>query len=115
LAQFVTTELKGIRSAQHVIGLEALLWTEFVPSRARLDYQTHPRLAAFPETGWTPKERKNLLDFRKRLPSFLSRLDEFGVKYAPLSDVEPSCALREYDCGIIELTGCDAALAEPPT
>jgi N-acetyl-beta-hexosaminidase len=77
-------------SAQHVLGLEAPLWTEFVPNRARLDYQTYPRLTACAETGWTLKARKNLSDFRQRLISFLHRLDEFGVKYAPLDEVEPS-------------------------
>ena len=81
-------------SAQHVLGLEAPLWTEFVPNRARLDYQTYPRLTAFAETGWTPKARKSLSDFRQRLTSFLHRLDEFGVKYAPLGDVEPSRLIR---------------------
>jgi hexosaminidase len=76
--------------AQHILGLEAPLWSEFVPNRRRLDYQTYPRLTAFAETGWTPGAAKNLDDFRRRLPVFLQRLDRLGVRYASLREVEPS-------------------------
>ncbi len=38
-------------AAQNILGLEAPMWTEWVPNRARLDYQTYPRLTAFAEVG----------------------------------------------------------------
>ncbi len=72
------------------MGLEAPLWCEFVPTRARLDYQVCPRLAAYAETGWTPKSQKNLVDFRARLTGMLPRFGQLGVKHAPLSEVEPN-------------------------
>ena len=78
-----------VQDARRVLGLEAPMWTEFVPDRARLDYQTYPRLTAFAETGWSPREKKDLEDFRKRLAVFLLRLDELGVEYARGNDVEP--------------------------
>jgi hexosaminidase len=84
----VFPELAG-EPAGRVLGLEAPMWTEWVPNRARLDYQTYPRLTAFAETGWTPKPRKDYADFRTRLSSFLVRLDILGVHYAPESDWEP--------------------------
>jgi len=77
-------------AACNVLGLEGLLWTEFVPNRARLDYQVFPRLTAFAETGWTPKEKKDFLDFKKRLEVFQHRLDELGIRYARGADVEPA-------------------------
>jgi hexosaminidase len=79
----------GAQDGHHVLGLEAPMWTEFVPNRARLDYQTYPRLTAFAETGWSPKEKKDFKDFQKRLDVFLRQLDELGVKYARGKDVEP--------------------------
>jgi len=79
----------GAADAQHVIGLEAPMWTEFVPNRARLDYQTWPRLAAFAETGWSPRERKDWTSFRRRLNSWMQRFDALGVQYARGSDLEP--------------------------
>ena len=78
-----------IKEATSILGLEFPLWTEWVPGRARLDYQAYPRLPAMAETAWTPKNRKNLGDFRRRLPGFLSRLDRLGVHYAPLHEAEP--------------------------
>lgn len=66
------------------------MWTEWVPNRARLDYQTYPRLTAFAETGWSLREKKDLEDFQRQLTVFLQRLDELGVGYARGKDVEPS-------------------------
>jgi hexosaminidase len=80
----------GEEADRNVLGLEALLWTEFIPNRARLDYQTFPRLTAFAETGWTLKEKKDFGDFQQRLAIFLHRLDELGVRYARDGDIEPA-------------------------
>ena len=78
------------KEAVSILGLEFPLWTEWVPNRLRLDYQAYPRLTAMAETAWTPKERKNLADFRRRLPGFLARLDRLGVHYAPMDEAEPA-------------------------
>ena len=55
-----------------------------------MDYQAYPRLTAMAETAWTPKDRKDLADFRHRLAGFLARLDRLGVHYAPLQEAEPA-------------------------
>jgi hexosaminidase len=72
-----------------ILGLEFPLWSEWVPNRARLDYQVYPRLTAMAETGWTPKSSKNFKDFLHRLENYLERLDRLGVRYAQLKDAEP--------------------------
>ena len=77
-------------AALRIIGLEAPLWSEFINSRARFDYQVYPRLTAFAETGWTPREQKDWPDFLARLENFLKRLDKLGVQYAPREEWEPS-------------------------
>jgi hexosaminidase len=76
-------------AATRLLGLEAPLWSEFVRSPARLDYQTYPRLMAYAETGWTPRELKDYADFRLRLEPFLERLKRLGVRPAPLREAEP--------------------------
>jgi hexosaminidase len=78
------------RAAHHVLGLEGPMWTEWVPTRARLDYQTYPRLTALAETGWSPKHRQDYGDFRRRLDVLLRRFDILGIGYAPTADWEPS-------------------------
>jgi hexosaminidase len=82
----------GLQDSQSecILGLEFPLWGEFLPNQARLDYQAYPRLTAMAETAWTPKEKKDLTSFLERLVSFLDRLDQLGVGYAPLHEAEPS-------------------------
>jgi hexosaminidase len=75
--------------AGSILGLEFPLWSEWVPSRSRLDYQVYPRLTAMAETGWTSKNKKDLKDFQQRLEKFLVRLDRLGVRYAQLKDAQP--------------------------
>jgi hexosaminidase len=77
------------KDAGSILGLEFPLWSEWVPNRARLDYQVYPRLTAMAETGWTPKDKKDFKGFRRRLEKLLGRLDRFGVRYAPLNDADP--------------------------
>jgi len=83
-----------IVSAANILGLEAPLWTEWVSSHARLDYQTYPRLTAFAEVGWTAREKRAYPDFRERLTHFRRRLDLLGVRCAPESVWDPSLLRR---------------------
>ena len=91
----IPRELKNLHP-HSVLGPEFPLWTEWVPNRSRFDYQAYPRLTAMAETGWTPKERKDLAGFRLRLDKFLLRLDIFGVKYASLAQAEPAKIKRLF-------------------
>lgn len=51
----------------HVLGSEAHLWTEHVPTEADLYHQLLPRLLAFSEAVWSPIELRDFNDFKKRL------------------------------------------------
>ncbi|NVM16510.1 MAG: beta-N-acetylhexosaminidase [Candidatus Lokiarchaeota archaeon] len=66
---------------RNILGLEACLWTEFVPTKEILDWQTFPRLIAVSETAWTKKEKRNYESFIKRLDKFLPLLKEFDFHY----------------------------------
>jgi len=69
--------------AKNIIGIEAPLWTEYVYSRQRMDWQMFPRLLAVSEIAWLPKGQRNFLDFLARLEQFEKRLDALDVHYAP--------------------------------
>lgn len=77
--------LPGVQGemANYIIGLEAPLWTEWISNKARLDFQTYPRLTAIAETGWTQHHLKNYSDFKERLITFLHRLEYLDVRFAP--------------------------------
>ena len=64
-----------------LLGVEAPLWTEFVPNRARLDYQVFPRLLAVAENGWTAAYKRSFKDFERRFTHFRRFLDKAGILY----------------------------------
>ncbi len=85
---------------RNILGIEACLWTEFIPSRARLDFMTFPRLAAVAEDAWTPAVRKNQNEFMARLPAFLRELDRRKIPYydifSPTNTPEPYGSEKQY-------------------
>jgi hexosaminidase len=76
----VPRELDGAR-ARHVLGAQAQLWTEYIPTPKQAEYMAFPRLAALAEVVWTPRERKDLPSFRARLARHLARLEALDVNY----------------------------------
>ena len=67
--------------AQHVLGSQAQVWTEYMPNAKHVEYMIWPRLAAMAEVLWTPKERKDFEDFQKRNAVDLQRLEAQDVNY----------------------------------
>lgn len=84
----IPSELEPSHHKQ-ILGVEAPLWTEWVPNVDRFDWQVFPRLIALSEVAWTKKELKNYANFKDRLKIFLKRLDCKGFHYAPLNQVDP--------------------------
>ena len=71
--------------AHHILGTQAQLWGEFMPTTEHVEYMAFPRLAALAEVAWTA-ERDDFAGFRARLKRHLKRLDILGVRYRPLDD-----------------------------
>jgi len=67
---------------QHVLGLQANLWTEHVRTEGRVAYMTWPRAAAVAELGWSPVERLDWADFVQRLPAEFDRYRALGIDYS---------------------------------
>lgn len=75
---------------KHLVkGVEACLWTEFVPTMKKAGYCTYPRLGAYCETAWSPKENKNYDSFLKKLPFYYSMLESHGIDTATLRQANP--------------------------
>ncbi len=75
---------------QNVLGIETPLWTEWVRDVKRVQVLTYPRLMAVAETGWTPRDKKDIRSLRARLAPFLKRLDIKGIHYTKLEKTEHS-------------------------
>ena len=65
---------------QHIIGVQANCWAEYMPTEDNRDYQIFPRLIAIAETGWTPMKEKNFTSFCSRMVEDFKRLEIMGVK-----------------------------------
>ena len=65
----------------HIIGAQANLWTEYVPSLQHAEYMTLPRLCALAEVAWSPASSRNYDDFMRRLQVQARRFDQLGVNY----------------------------------
>jgi len=72
---------------RHVLGAQAEMWTEYLPTPARVEDMAWPRLAAFAEVCWAPKESRDFRGFLDRLNVHLKRLDALDVNYRPLEGV----------------------------
>ena len=83
--------------AQHVLGTQCNLWSEYIPTTSHLEYLLLPRALALAEVGWTPREQLVFSDFRARLALHEARLAALGVNFRPvrLLDHEPTFPARE--------------------
>ncbi|MDE5493620.1 family 20 glycosylhydrolase [Elizabethkingia meningoseptica] len=66
---------------KHVLGAQANLWAEYIPTTNHVEYMVFPRALALAEVNWTPKENKNVDDFKKRLQFHYSILQKLQVNY----------------------------------
>lgn len=67
---------------KHIIGVQANVWTEYMPSAAKVEYMLLPRLYALSEIAWSPLSRKDYANFSKhRVPSHLAQLDAGATNY----------------------------------
>ena len=73
--------------AKHILGGQANVWTEYLPTSQTVEYMTFPRELAMAEVLWSPRERRNWRDFATRLGAQLAALDRLGVRYR-IPDVE---------------------------
>jgi alpha-N-acetylglucosaminidase len=70
--------------AKHVLGGQAQLWGEFIPTASHRQYMTYPRAAAMAEVLWSPRQPRNSEQFLPRLTEHLKRLKAMEVNYRPL-------------------------------
>ena len=69
------------RYNSRILGPQANLWTEYIPSLKQAEYMTFPRLCAIAEIGWSQADRRDWDDFSRRLQAHLARLDKIGITY----------------------------------
>ena len=53
------------------IGVQANIWTEYIPTSRGVEYMALPRAAALAEIQWRPRGVRNYQEFLGRLPRSL--------------------------------------------
>jgi hexosaminidase len=82
--------------AEHILGAQGQVWTEYIWSRAKVEYMTWPRACALAEAVWSPKEDRSWEEFQERLARHLTLLDKAQVNYRK-SDGSPTQPMQSME------------------
>lgn len=72
----------GAAQARHVLGVQANVWTEHMPTMAHVEHAVFPRLDALSEVAWSPPVANGWPGFLARLPAQFARYRAQHVAYA---------------------------------
>lgn len=67
---------------QYIKGVQANLWTEYIPVFSQVQYMVLPRLGAVAEVQWTDPSKKDYKGFLRRVPHLVAVYDCYGWNYA---------------------------------
>lgn len=68
--------------AKHIIGVQANVWTEYIPTFDQVQYMALPRMAALSEVQWCRQEVRDYDSFLERLPWLVALYRTCGYNYA---------------------------------
>jgi hexosaminidase len=89
--------LPGFRpeNAPPALGLEACVWTEYIPAPEKLAQMAFPRAYALAEAAWTRPGRKDYGDFRRRLGPWLAKNPGMGFTPPEQADPKPLASYQQ--------------------
>jgi hexosaminidase len=67
---------------RHILGAEACVWTEYVPTPQQAEKVVLPRMAAMAEVLWSPLSTRNWNNFVSRLDRQIQRYSALGYSYS---------------------------------
>ncbi|MCX2739057.1 glycoside hydrolase family 20 protein [Pontibacter anaerobius] len=77
----VPSELTATQ-AKYVLGAQGNVWTEYMKTPAKVEYQIFPRMTALSEVLWTAPEKKDWKDFEGRLLTQFKRYELWNTNYS---------------------------------
>jgi hexosaminidase len=76
----IPSELNDSES-HFVLGAQANVWTEYMSNPQKVEYMIFPRMSALSEVLWSPKDKRNLEEFKEELPEMYKRYELWGANY----------------------------------
>lgn len=74
---------------QRILGVQANMWTEYVPDGKQVEHMVLPRMCALSEVAWSSSGKRNYDQFVERLGSHFKLLGFLGTNYSlAVFDVE---------------------------
>lgn len=67
---------------KHIMGVQANMWTEYIPAFSDVQYMIFPRIAALSEVAWSRKEIKNYDEFLLRAIRHMNFYSDMRVNYS---------------------------------
>ncbi|MCC9138407.1 beta-N-acetylhexosaminidase [Pontibacter silvestris] len=67
---------------KYILGAQANVWTEYIPTSEQVEYMVLPRMSALSEVLWTPAKQKDWENFKARMQQQYQRFDALGANYA---------------------------------
>lgn len=80
-----------LNKPKHILGVQANLWTEYMPTTYQVEYMAYPRAIALAEVAWTQPDKRQFDDFHRRLQAHYLLLQRQAVNY-----YRPSTFLAVY-------------------
>ena len=80
------------QQAKYILGAQANLWTEYIPTTQHVEYMVLPRMLALSEVVWSSKENKNWNSFNEKLQSHFLAFEKKGWNYSKgnfKADIKP--------------------------
>lgn len=68
--------------ANHILGAQGNLWTEYIDTTQQAEYMVMPRMAALSEVVWGTSKPEAYDNFQNRLIKHFELLDRMGVNYS---------------------------------
>ncbi len=66
---------------KYIWGAQGNMWSEYITNPAKVEYMLFPRLDALSEILWSPKNKRNYTDFKRRLKTQFKRYDLLNINY----------------------------------
>ncbi len=66
---------------KYILGAQANLWTEYIPTPEHAEYMLLPRLSALSEVVWTDRQLKSFRDFKNRMGYMYDRLSAMKINF----------------------------------
>jgi hexosaminidase len=72
--------------AKYILGGQANVWSEFIPTTMQVEYMVYPRALAISECLWSQPNNKNYAFFEQKVHAHYERMTRYGINFAKSAD-----------------------------